>query len=63
MYEKKNRVTVLRNGQVISFSREEKKKSSPEPPFQSEHITNYYKTIIARNLKENKMVVGISVSG
>ncbi|WP_281532075.1 hypothetical protein [Anaerocolumna aminovalerica] len=60
MYEKKNRVTVLGNGQVVSFSRE--KKSSPEPPFQSEHITNYYKTIIARNQKENKMAVGISVS-
>jgi len=34
MYEKKSRVAVLENGQVVAFKREEKKKSSPEPPFQ-----------------------------
>ncbi|WP_313133756.1 hypothetical protein [Anaerocolumna sp.] len=55
MYEKKNRVAVLQSGQVVAFRREEKKKSSPEPPFQSEPITNYYQCIIARNQEENKM--------
>jgi hypothetical protein len=43
MYEKKNRIAALENGQVVAFRKEEEKKSSPEPPFQSERITNYYK--------------------